>query len=272
MSSALTKKMNAAQAKKCADRIRRGAEDVMTALIEFHDGEGWSALGYESFSECVSGEFDMSRTHAHRLIRFGEIKAIIDQKAQPMVARLTEGAARETGSLPPNEAANVIMKAAKANDGVASASVVKAAMNNIGVAAWGSNRTGGEIPKPQKLEKAKSVVGNRAKPTRLTQPKPPPPTVPAALQDVASGEYVKATVTTLNRVIKGIKREANTRYGPWMTPIEDILSGLNFARNKVADLAFGEVCKECGGAGKPKCCRSTGWIPEWRKLEIEAGD
>lgn len=139
----IIKKMNKVEASQCADLIRSCADRMVSLLIEFHDRDGWSALGYESFSECVASEFSMSRTHAHRLIRFGEIKAIIDQSAQPtgcakIPQTLSEAAVRETKSLPPAKAAKVIRKAAAKNNGVATASSVKEMMDQR--PAFGSNK------------------------------------------------------------------------------------------------------------------------------------
>ena len=64
--------------KSCArdltDRIKTAVDDVAEMLHRAHEGKAWVALGYESWREYCTAEFQMSARHSYRLIDFVEVK------------------------------------------------------------------------------------------------------------------------------------------------------------------------------------------------------
>lgn len=60
--------LDQAAARALTERIRQTAGDLWSLLAQAHDQRAWEALGYGSFRDYVSGEFEMSRRHAYRLL------------------------------------------------------------------------------------------------------------------------------------------------------------------------------------------------------------
>jgi len=51
------------EARECADRISTGINNIRKDVVDLHDREGWSALGYNTWTECVEKEFDQARRY-----------------------------------------------------------------------------------------------------------------------------------------------------------------------------------------------------------------
>jgi len=66
-------KLSKPAARKLADKIRQGAGQIRDNLREMHDGEGWLALGHESWIECLEVEFGYSPSYASRQIKASEM-------------------------------------------------------------------------------------------------------------------------------------------------------------------------------------------------------
>lgn len=60
--------MTGDEARATVERIKGTLEDVRALLWELHEREGWRALGYATWQDCIRDEFAMSRMHAHRLL------------------------------------------------------------------------------------------------------------------------------------------------------------------------------------------------------------
>lgn len=173
-----------------------------------------------------------------------------------------------------------VTKAIENSNSQSSANLLPGSIDGILKAIAPPKKVKNEAPPPA----AGSLGGSRAsagpedkpaprpKPTKIEAAKPKGPEIPEHLEPVAEGAFVRDSVTTLNALVKRIKKESNSLYGPWISDLESIVEGLNHARNQIANLQFGQVCAECDGKGKKDCCRGTGWIPEWRRIEMEAGE
>lgn len=74
--------LTAAQARRLVSDIHAHAGHIRRLLKELYDGEGWRALGYQSWEECVVAEFDFSTFHAYKLVRCAEV----DEDLSSMVA------------------------------------------------------------------------------------------------------------------------------------------------------------------------------------------
>lgn len=64
----LVRLMTAAEARRCAEQIRRGMADVRYLLLDFHEREGWRALGYQNWRECAMTEFGYGQSHVYELL------------------------------------------------------------------------------------------------------------------------------------------------------------------------------------------------------------
>ena len=53
-------------ARKLCAKIKDGIEDVKTLIIQLYEGQGWTAIGYSSWTECCREEFDKSAAWASK--------------------------------------------------------------------------------------------------------------------------------------------------------------------------------------------------------------
>lgn len=54
------------EARECADKINANMNNVRHLVLDLYEREGWTALGYESWRECVTKEFNSSQSHIYR--------------------------------------------------------------------------------------------------------------------------------------------------------------------------------------------------------------
>lgn len=60
--------MTEAEAHKCLSEIKGHLRTARRKILELYEREGWRALGYESFQECMEQELDYSFQHGYRLV------------------------------------------------------------------------------------------------------------------------------------------------------------------------------------------------------------
>jgi len=139
---AVTPALSRPDAKRLVTRINNQSADVRALVKQLHDGQGWKALGYDSWSACVDGEFVFGRQHAYRLLEAAEVEARVspvgDSKALP------ERQIREIAVAPPARQAEVYAEAVKsAPFGVVTAEHIRTTVKNMGLAPnrWGARAT-----------------------------------------------------------------------------------------------------------------------------------
>lgn len=93
----LTTELSLDEAKALTERIRAAADQLWQLLLEAHERKAWKALGYASWSEYVSTEFDMSRRHAYRLLDQGRVIRAIEDAGGSVThgSQITERTARD---------------------------------------------------------------------------------------------------------------------------------------------------------------------------------
>ena len=69
--------MSVEEARACIDRIKAQAEEIAVTLIDLRDREGWRALGYATWQDCLRREFNMSRQRAHQLISAHVVERVL---------------------------------------------------------------------------------------------------------------------------------------------------------------------------------------------------
>lgn len=82
------------QARALTDRIRDSVEATWSLLLEAHESRAWAALGYSTWAEYVSAEFDMSRSRSYQLLDQGRVVREI-QGAVSTKVDIDERAARD---------------------------------------------------------------------------------------------------------------------------------------------------------------------------------
>lgn len=91
--------MTAEEARHCAGEIRRHLSGARALIVALHRREGWRALGYASWRECVTAEFEQSQTHLYRQLQAG----IIEERISPIgeIGAIPEGQLRPLNRLEP---------------------------------------------------------------------------------------------------------------------------------------------------------------------------
>lgn len=67
------------EARRLTDEIRGAAERVWSLLLEAHDRQAWSALGYSTWADYVQAEFDMSRSRSYQMLDQGRVIRAIEE-------------------------------------------------------------------------------------------------------------------------------------------------------------------------------------------------
>jgi hypothetical protein len=72
--TAVVQLMTGDEARQCADQIRRGMADVRHLLLDFHEREGWRALGYDTWRECAMAEFGYEQSRVYQLLEAARVE------------------------------------------------------------------------------------------------------------------------------------------------------------------------------------------------------
>ena len=76
--------MNKGEARACVDRIKSGVADIAEALLDLKEREGWRALGYDSWRECATAEFQWGERRAYQLADWAEVsRALCNMLQKP---------------------------------------------------------------------------------------------------------------------------------------------------------------------------------------------
>lgn len=67
-------RMTADAARSAVDAINSHMHSARALLYDLYEQHGWAALGYSSWRECVTSEFDVSATHLYRQLQAAEIE------------------------------------------------------------------------------------------------------------------------------------------------------------------------------------------------------
>ena len=95
--------MTADEARACIDRIKANLETTRALLFDLHGREGWKALGYATWQQCITEEFHFSKQRAHQLLNAHMVDRMLTAPAaesttvdrQHGVAEIPERHARE---------------------------------------------------------------------------------------------------------------------------------------------------------------------------------
>lgn len=228
----LTKRRSTkAEAKLRADNIRHHAESLWGLLLAAWENDDHLALGYETWGAYIDGEFDMSRTHAYRLVDRGYVTRAIEQEVGPRNARVTtvEVSARQAQVLRPDapKAAKEIVKAVERGQPVKEA--VQAAV---------AKRQPVERPRPHAIEpgRGQALAGtNGAAPAELL--------ALLALDPTASGKHA-------GRLALASVRQARA----WLDRFEGAIKGAQpiVTESACSHPSTRRIGRGCGACGKEK--------------------
>jgi hypothetical protein len=115
MTTSIQRLLTKSEAQRLVTEINCGAADVRAKLLLLHDGEGWRALGYKTWKECVEGEFVFGRQYAYRQLAAAQIEQrlspIGDTGNHGSQLILPESHARELACVPVDRQLEVYQRA-----------------------------------------------------------------------------------------------------------------------------------------------------------------
>lgn len=99
--SLVVRLMTEAEARDCIESMHSSVESIRAKAMDLYDREGWRALGYGTWSECIATEFDQSRSYIYRQLA----AALIEREVSPIgdTGVIRESQLRPLGQLPPGE-------------------------------------------------------------------------------------------------------------------------------------------------------------------------
>ena len=65
------------EAREVVDKINANMNNVRYLVLDLYEREGWSALGYESWRECVTAEFKNSQAYLYRQLEAAQAEKVI---------------------------------------------------------------------------------------------------------------------------------------------------------------------------------------------------
>jgi hypothetical protein len=84
------------EARECVDKINANLSSVRSLVLELHDRDGWSALGYSTWTECVQKEFQQSERYIFYQYKAAQIEQNINDFAKTNCTKVQLGAISET--------------------------------------------------------------------------------------------------------------------------------------------------------------------------------
>jgi len=99
------------EARECADRINAGINNVRKDVVELHDRDGWSALGYKDWTACVQQEFKQAERYIFYQFAAAQIEQNVTDCTIVQLGKIPEGHLRPLSKLDPAQQREAWQKA-----------------------------------------------------------------------------------------------------------------------------------------------------------------
>ena len=109
MSAEILIPMTSEEARACVADIKAGFQNLRRRVLDLYDREGWRALGYTSWRECVVAEFQQSQAYLYRTLSAAQIEKEISPMGE--IGIIPERQLRVLAPLEPEERGEVWSKA-----------------------------------------------------------------------------------------------------------------------------------------------------------------
>lgn len=93
--------MTEIEARELVEEIKIGISTVGQKLLELYEREGWRALGYSNWRECVMTEFDFQQSRVYQLLDFARIERNLSTNGGNLPLPTSERQARPLTKLEP---------------------------------------------------------------------------------------------------------------------------------------------------------------------------
>lgn len=123
----VARRLTAEEARSLTDEIQQSAERTYALLLRAHEGEAWAALGYGSWRDYATTEFNMSQSRAYQLLDQARVVRSIEAASDSTNVELlpNEAQARELGRVPESQRAEVWGETLARTDGAPTAAAVR---------------------------------------------------------------------------------------------------------------------------------------------------
>ncbi len=91
------------EARECADRINAGINNIRKDVVELHDRDGWSALGYKDWTECVQQEFKQAERYIFYQFKAAQIEQNVSNCTKVQLGVIPETHLRPLSKLEPEK-------------------------------------------------------------------------------------------------------------------------------------------------------------------------
>lgn len=114
------------EARALTEEIKQSAEHTYTLLLRAHEGEAWDALGYASWRDYATTEFNMSQSRAYQLLDQARIVRSIEAASDSTMVELpNERQVRELSRIPEPERVDVWRETVERTGGHPTAAAVR---------------------------------------------------------------------------------------------------------------------------------------------------
>jgi hypothetical protein len=121
-----THRLTADEARALTSEIQQSAERTHALLLRAHEGEAWVALGYASWRDYATAEFNMSQSRAYQLLDQARVVRAIESASDSTNVELpNEGQARELVRVPEPDRAAVWRETVQRTGGLPTAAAVR---------------------------------------------------------------------------------------------------------------------------------------------------
>ncbi|MEO8391473.1 MAG: hypothetical protein ABI700_00635 [Chloroflexota bacterium] len=101
------------QARTIVAEINDGFSDIAQRIRRLYEGQGWIALGYTSWRDCVTNEFDFSQSRAYQLLDYAEVEQNLSTKVENGAPAINEAQARLLAPFEADEQREIYEQAAQ---------------------------------------------------------------------------------------------------------------------------------------------------------------
>jgi modification methylase len=111
--------MDAVEARACVVAINAHLNGARQLLLDLYEREGWRALGYASWRECVTVEFQQSQAHLYRQLEAAQLQRELAAQISPageILPSLAERHLRDIAELPARDRREVALAIARNGD------------------------------------------------------------------------------------------------------------------------------------------------------------
>jgi hypothetical protein len=137
------------EARECADRINANMNNVRRDVVELHNRDGWEALGYTNWTDCVNSEFKQGGNYIFKQFAAAQIEQNVTDCTIVQLGTIPEGQLRPLSKLEPDQQRQAWQKAIEtAPEGKVTAAHVSKVVKEMT----------GEQPKPYILKKPEPII------------------------------------------------------------------------------------------------------------------